>query len=49
MSKLKVKPGDWIVVCDGRKAMILDNVGDDLYPSLHVKELREQPDPSTRQ
>ncbi len=44
MSTLKIKAGDWVVVCDGRKAIILDNVGDERFPSLHVKEVREHDD-----
>jgi protein required for attachment to host cells len=47
VSKLKIKRDDWIVVCDGAKAMILDNVRDEFYPSLHVREVRQQPDPPT--
>ena len=31
MKKLKVKTGDWIVVCDGRKALILENVADHAF------------------
>jgi protein required for attachment to host cells len=48
MKKLKVKTGDWIVVCDGRKALILENVGDYAVPILHTNEVREHPDLSTR-
>ena len=44
MKKLKMKTGDWIVVCDGRKALILENVGDHAFPILHTKEVREHPD-----
>src|SRR5512135_2278217 len=42
MDKMKVGTGDWIVVCDGRKALILENVGDSMFPNLHTKEVREQ-------
>ncbi len=45
MSRLKVDSGDWIVVCDGTKALILENVGDRAYPNMRVKEVREQDDP----
>jgi protein required for attachment to host cells len=41
MDKIKVKTGDWVVVCDGRKALILENVGDQVFPNLHTKEIRE--------
>ena len=47
MKKLKMKTGDWIVVCDGRKALIIENVGDHAFPILHTKEVREHPDLST--
>ena len=47
MNKIKIGTGDWIVVCDGRKALILENRGDRMFPNLHTREVREQPDPST--
>jgi protein required for attachment to host cells len=49
MNKIKVGTGDWIVVCDGRKALILENLGDRMFPNLHTKEVREHPDSSTRE
>jgi protein required for attachment to host cells len=39
MGRISVKSGDWVVVCDGRKALILENIGDAKYPKLHTKEL----------
>lgn len=33
MNELEVKSGDWVVVCDGRKALILENVGDKAFPT----------------
>src|SRR5882757_4105863 len=48
MTKMKIDTGDWIVVCDGRKALILENLGDRMFPNLHTKEVREHPDLSTR-
>ena len=47
MTKMKIGTGDWIVVCDGRKALILENRGDRLFPNLHTREVHEQPDLST--
>lgn len=47
MTKMKIGTGDWIVVCDGRKALILENVGDRMFPNLHTKEVQEQPDMTT--
>jgi len=48
MTKMKIGTGDWIVVCDGRKALILENLGDRMFPNLHTKEVREHPDLPTR-
>ncbi len=49
MSKAKIKTGDWVVVCDGRKALVLENIGDSKFPSLRVIETREQADPPTHE
>lgn len=47
MSAIKIGAGDWIVVCDGRKAILLENIGDQKFPNLHAKEVREHRDEST--
>ena len=47
MDKMKIATGDWIVVCDGRKALILENLGDRMFPNLHTKEVHEHEDKST--
>ncbi|HMN84562.1 MAG TPA: host attachment protein [Bauldia sp.] len=47
MAHLKVGTGAWVVVCDGRKALILENKGDDAYPDLRTVEHREQEVPKT--
>jgi protein required for attachment to host cells len=47
MSKLKIDQGDWVVVCDGAKALVLENVGDARFPSFKTKEVYEQSDPKT--
>ena len=44
---MKIGTGDWIVVCDGRKALILENLGDRVFPNLHTREVREHSDPPT--
>jgi protein required for attachment to host cells len=44
---MRIEKGGWLVVCDGRKALILENVGDEMFPNLHTKEVHEQPNPST--
>lgn len=37
----KIGAGDWIVVCDGGKALILENVGDAMFPNLRTRETLE--------
>ena len=49
MSKLKIRPGEWVVVCDGAKALVLQNVGDEKFPNLKTKEVYEQDDPKTHE
>lgn len=43
MDKMRIDKGDWLVVCDGRKAHILENLGDEMFPNLHTREVHEQP------
>ena len=47
MSKLKIHHGDWVVVCDGKKALLLENIGDEKFLNLKTKEVREHSDPKT--
>lgn len=47
MNKIRIDKGDWLVVCDGRKALILENLGDHMFPNLHTREVHEQSNPST--
>jgi protein required for attachment to host cells len=42
MPKLMIESGDWVVVCDGSKALILENAGDSVFPNLRTKEVHEQ-------
>lgn len=49
MSKLKIRPGEWVVVCDGAKALVLENVGDEVFPNLKTKEVYQQDDPATHE
>jgi protein required for attachment to host cells len=47
MNKLKIGSADWVVVCDGRKALILENKGDEQYPNLRMHEVRDHDDAPT--
>jgi len=49
MAKVKIDTGDWIVVCDGKKALILENVGDHLYPNLKTREVHQHETPATHE
>lgn len=49
MVKRKIDTGEWIVVCDGRKALILENAGDAKFPNLKTKETYSHPDAPTRE
>ena len=49
MQKLKIRQGDWVVVCDGKKALLLENVGDEKFVNLKTREVREHADPKTHE
>lgn len=49
MSEIKVEHGDWVVVCDGAKALVMENVGNWMKPNLKTREVYNQPDPSTHE
>ena len=42
MLELKIHQGEWVVVCDGSKALILENIGDAKFPNLKTVEVFEQ-------
>ena len=49
MSNFRIHTGDWVIVCDGRKALILENVGDHKFPSLREREVRQHSDAPTHE
>jgi len=49
MSAMSIRDGEWVVVCDGAKALILENAGDAKFPNLKTIEVFEQKDPPTRE
>lgn len=44
---VKIEPGEWIIVCDGSKALFLQNAGDAKFPNLQTREVMEQKAPAT--
>ncbi|HZQ11760.1 MAG TPA: host attachment protein [Pseudolabrys sp.] len=49
MSDLLIHKGEWVVVCDGAKALLLHNVGDAKFPNLKTLEVLEQDDLATHE
>ena len=49
MTGLSIRDGEWVVVCDGAKALVLQNVGDAKFPKLKTIEVFEQKDLATRE
>ncbi|MGB9365082.1 MAG: host attachment family protein [Xanthobacteraceae bacterium] len=47
MHNLRIHNGDWVVVCDGAKALILENAGDAVALNLKTKEVHAQTDEKT--
>jgi protein required for attachment to host cells len=41
MSDLKIRQGEWVVVCDGAKALVLENAGDAKFPNLRTRQVYE--------
>ena len=49
MSGLSIRNGEWVVVCDGAKALVLQNAGDAKFPNLKTVEVFEQKDLATHE
>jgi protein required for attachment to host cells len=49
MEKPKIRHGDLVVVCDGSRALILENRGDEKFPNLRKTEVHHHQDFPTRQ
>ena len=41
MSMNGINHGEWVVVCDGGKALVFENVGNTIKPNLKTKEVYE--------
>ena len=49
MTALSIQPGEWVIVCDGAKALVLENVGDAKFPNLKTRDVYEQKVPATHE
>jgi protein required for attachment to host cells len=38
---LSIHEGEWVIVCDGAKALILENTGDAKFPNLKTRDVFE--------
>lgn len=48
MAELKIDSGAWVVVCDGAKALVLENAGSRKTPNLRTREVYQHDDLKTR-
>lgn len=48
MADLKLRRGDWVVVCNGAKALILENASDAWVPNLKTREVHQHDDAKSR-
>ena len=49
MTELLIQHSEWVVVCDGAKALVLENIGDAKFPNLKTIEVFEQKALSTHE
>jgi protein required for attachment to host cells len=49
MPKLKIHHGDWVVVCDGKKALVFENTGDEQMLNLKTREVHQHDEPKTHE
>ncbi len=49
MKKITINTGDWILVCDGRRALVLVNKGDEKFPNLQILDTLEHSSGSTHE
>ena len=47
MAGLRIAQGEWVIICDGAKSLLLENKGDAKFPNLVTLSVREQENPST--
>jgi protein required for attachment to host cells len=46
---MKIDHGTWVVICDGAKALVLENAGNRKTPNLKTREVYEQDDLKTHE
>jgi len=46
---VSIRNKEWVVVCDGAKALVLENAGDAEIPDLKTREVYQHKDPATHE
>lgn len=49
MAKNRLRHGDWVLICDSRKALLAFNAGDELAPNLQVRNSWQHSDLATHE
>ncbi|MQB43680.1 host attachment family protein [Rhizobium sp. ICMP 5592] len=49
MVDIRIARGTWVVICNGAKALMLENAGGGLQPDLQTRETLEQPSAPDRE
>ena len=49
MSEIALNHGTWLAVCDGTKALLIENKGDKQYPKFETRDAYGQDDPPTHE
>ena len=49
MAALMIRRGEWVVVCDGGKALVLENIGGAMFLNLKTRDVHEQKVPATHE
>lgn len=49
MIELPLRHGIWLAICDGQKALLLENQGDRAYPKLETRQVFEQDNPPSHE
>jgi protein required for attachment to host cells len=49
MLELRIHKGEWVIVCDGAKALMLENAGDVKFPNLKTIEVFEHKSAATHE
>lgn len=49
VSKAALRHGNWLAICDGSRALLIENQGDHVYPKLEMREAMNASNPLTHE